>query len=234
MLPFADEIASQNPRCASVSSNVPAWPHLSTVEASWHTDQSLDQGLDGGCVGFAWVHDMRATPAPHPSLSERFAREHIYWRAQQRQDADSGVFPGARLVRFGTSVLSGAEVLREYRYFREFDVVQTIPELLNALRCSGPAVLECEWQAGLERVDDGRVSATGHPQGRHCVLLHEIRRCQGSGEVVVVFQNSRGPSWGLNGHAMLSVRDLAALLPKATVCVPGPRARVETNDACTR
>ncbi len=194
---------------------------------TWRVRTVLDQAMQGACVGFAWAHDLVARPAEVSGISARFARETIYWRAQQRDRYPGGSYPGASPIMGGTSVLAAAKVVRDLGYIREYRWATRLEELLAVLGYHGPVVLGCRWPRGMHAPDSRSfVAPTGSQMGSHCVLLTGVKVVRASGGALdpdrswFTFQNSWGTDWGDEGRGRILVSDLEPLLDGADMCVP--------------
>ncbi|MBT2451265.1 hypothetical protein J7F03_30190, partial [Streptomyces sp. ISL-43] len=80
--------------------------------AGWACSSWLDQGNEGACVGFAWSHELIATPVKVKKVDASFART-IYHEAQGLDD-----WPGEAYS--GTSVLAGAKAVAARGYMEEY------------------------------------------------------------------------------------------------------------------
>lgn len=191
----------------------------------WALDVVLDQGPDGACVGFGWTHELIAEPVPIAGLDHQFAKETVYWGAQRIDQWRGGEYPGGDPQYSGTSVLSGAKVLRSMGYIPEFRWAFGLEDTVLAVGHHGPAVLGIHWRADMGDTDaNGYIHASGDEQGGHCICMVgvEIVWKEGSAQAkwtdvdltqsYAVLHNSWGPSWGVNGEAKIILQDLGDLL----------------------
>lgn len=193
--PTLDWRSSHDPRSrnfsvralASPTSPAPT-PPLTEIRARRHglgpLPDPLDQGQEGACVGFAWTHELLASPYPAPrppattpDLATRFARA-LYTRAQRLDE-----WPGEEPTYSGTSVLAGARALRSLALITEYRWAFSVQELGLAISSLGPAVLGIPWYAPmysahfynsrrLPVVPHTPDPATGPPQGGHAILVY--------------------------------------------------------------
>jgi hypothetical protein len=182
-------------------------------------DPHLDQGSEGACVGFGWAHELACTPGVVKGVDNQFARERIYWAAQRRDQWDGGAYPGASPFMEGSSVLAGAQVVKdEIKLIGGYDWSLTLDELIMAVGYLGPAVMGTDWYSNMFSPDAaGFVHATGSIEGGHCWLARGVSlrklafRCR----------NSWGIDWGEGGDFWVSFDDIGKLLDaQGEACVP--------------
>lgn len=169
----------------------------------------LDQGSEGACVGFAFTHELISSPAVVKNLSEKFARESVYWEAQKVDEWPGGAYPQAVPFYEGTSVLAGAQVVKKLGYITEYRWAFGLDDLILAVGRKGPAVLGVNWYEGmLDTKSCGYVHVDGEIVGGHAIL------CKGVNVTnkYFVLHNSWGPSWGTNGDALISFDEMDRLL----------------------
>jgi hypothetical protein len=198
---------------------------------SLHHTLTQDKG-DGGCVGFAWTHELIARPREVPGLDATFAREQVYWQAQRIDQWPGGDYPEADPLMAGTSVLAGAKVLHALGYFDEYRWAQSVLEMVAVLGYLGPCVFGTRWYEGMHTPDqDHFMHPTGRRRNGHCLLANGVKVIKDEGGSVdfdrsfVRFQNSFGPSWGTNGQCYMTLTDIASLWEHAEVCVPFKRRK---------
>ena len=196
---------------------------------SWPLAVRLDQGREGACVGFGWAHELTARPKVAKSIDNTFARERIYWPAQQIDPWPGGSYPGASPRYEGTSVLAGAKVVQRAGYMAEYRWAFGIDDVLGALAHEGPVVLGTDWTEPMFRP---RPSGLLEPvrarvMGGHCwVARGLILKPRLAGEPrtlgpVVRATNSWGDDWGARGEFYIRVEDLEYLLnAQGEACVP--------------
>lgn len=190
---------------------------------------TLDQGFEGACVGFGWAHEAQASPVrvdwervravavnPDPDSVAR----RIY-RAAQMIDEWAGE------SYEGTSVLAGAKVMGQFGLVREYRWAFGIQDVVDTLLAKGPVVLGINWHSSMYDAPGGVVRVSGPVVGGHCILAIGYRVASPllNGEDGVLLQNSWGESWGDGGLALISVRDLDALLrARGEACVATRRS----------
>ncbi len=195
---------------------------------TWRVNGWLDQRNEGACVGFAWSHELIARPAEIPMTDQR-ARE-VYFRAQQIDQWAGGAYPGASPFYEGTSVLAGAKAVMELTTAKGKPVMESyrwifgLEDGVRVVGYRGPITLGINWKYGMFETDaDGYIHNTGAVVGGHAILWHAVKCVfSGSGKTFTdldlersyaVLHNSWGrTSWGVEGRAKISLRDLGALL----------------------
>jgi len=191
---------------------------------TWSCSKWLDQGTDGACVGFSMAHELIARPAVvTKGITERFAKENIYWEAQKIDPWDGGSYPGASPQYEGTSVLAGIKVLQGLGYVREYRWAFSLEDLVLAVGYCGPAVLGIPWYDGMFDVAPcGFVHVSGKVAGGHAILCNGVS----AKERTFTLHNSWGKSWGRNGEARISWDDLGRLLDEdGEAVIPTVRSR---------
>jgi hypothetical protein len=176
---------------------------------TWRCNQTLDQGPDGACVGFGVAHEMIARPAEVQGVTDRYAKEQIYWNAQRIDVWEGGSYPGAYPFYEGTSVLAGAKVARSLGWIDSYRWAFGINDLLLGVGYNGPAVIGINWYEGMFYPDAKNfIHPTGQVAGGHCVLVNAVNvRLQR-----LTIHNSWGGSWGKNGEVYISFTDMDRLL----------------------
>lgn len=223
------------------------YPRPYTYRAPHH----LDQGQEGACVEFAWVHEFLATPsAVDLAIGQEITSKHaIYWPAQRDDYWPGGSYPGASPFYEGTSVLAGAKRSVALGYITSYFWAFGIQEAIMAIGRRGPVVLGVDWFTGMFQPNaEGWIRATGTVAGGHAILAKGIRLVWLPGTLAVhkygpdwfkhldldksyvLLHNSWGPGWSvLGGDCKISVRDLDLLLQRnGEVCVPVGRKRTST------
>lgn len=198
----------------------------------WECNTWNDQGVEGACVGFGWGHELAATPEPVPA--DTALSRSIYRRAQQLD-----IWAGENYE--GTSVLGGAKAVKEVLnnvgepYIKEYRWAFGITDLMRALAYQGPVVLGLNWYTGMFDTNSaGWLSVSGSLAGGHCllaigvVIVPLLSRPVGVNlddvdldKSYILLHNSWGKSWGMNGQAKVSIRNMQRLLAEdGDACVP--------------
>lgn len=192
----------------------------------WTVGFWLDQGQEGACVGFGFAHELAATPVRVPHLSNRIAREKLYWEIQKRDQYPGGAYPGASPFSEGSSVLAGARYLKDLGAYGAYHWARTEPELAAYVSAIGPAVLGLRWLDGMYDPDaQGFLRPTGQVVGGHCILCVGIDIEGG----FYTLHNSWGKSWGDRGTAKVARADMAAFLAPGgggEACCPDDRKAI--------
>jgi hypothetical protein len=192
----------------------------------------LDQGQEGACVGFGTTNELLWNPVPVPKLDATFAREKIYWVAQEDDPWPGGSYPGASPRYEGTSVLYGVKAAADLGYYTEYRWATTEPEMALAVGHLGPAIIGVDWYEGMFQPDTkGFIHPTGDKAGGHCTLIIGVD-VQGG---YYTLHNSWGASWGDNGNCKVKRKDMAKLIAdNGEVCVitgrtlpPPPKTEAE-------
>ena len=200
-----------------------AFPIRSLVAAkpprsyTWSCGVTIDQGMEGSCVGHAWAHELAARPRVIPGVGHDFARR-VYFDAQRIDEWDGGAYPGAAPFYEGTSVLAGAKVVKALGAMDEYRWAFGLSDLILAVGYAGPAVLGINWYEGMFDPDpSGLVRVSGDVAGGHAIVANGVsvkRR-------LVRLHNSWGPGWGVGGHAFIGWDDLERLLhEQGEACIP--------------
>jgi hypothetical protein len=178
---------------------------------TWRCNTYLDQASEGACVGFGIAHELAARPAEVAGVTDKFAKEEIYWEAQKVDEWEGGSYPGARPKYEGTSVLAGVKVAREKGFFDSFYWGFSLNDLALGVGYRGPAVLGLPWMEGMfDTNPSGYIYATGEVIGGHCIL------CRGVNvrEKYFLLRNSWGRDWGVDGDCKIPFADMKKLLAK--------------------
>ena len=209
-------------------------PRLRPRSYTWRVskDTVLDQGPDGACVGFAVANELLARPSEvrfgGGAKAYRFAKQTIYWEAQKIDPWPGGSYPGADPFYEGTSILAGVKIAQRLGYFKEYRWTFNLHDLVIGLGYNGPAVLGVNWMTGMYYPDaKGFVRPEGQVAGGHAVLArgvklkfnrHNFDWWNRTWDDVdqdasyVLFRNSWGPGYGLNGDFKMTLPDLDVLL----------------------
>lgn len=173
----------------------------------------LDQGEEGACVGFGTTNELLWNPVPVPSLDGTFAREKIYWVAQEDDPWPGGAYPGAKPQYEGTAVLYGVKAAADLGYYTEYRWGKTETEMALGVSHLGPAIIGINWYNNMFTPDaKGLVHPTGGVAGGHCLLVIGVDAS------TYTLHNSWGASWGDNGNCKIKRSDMAKLLRDQGEC----------------
>lgn len=190
---------------------------------TWGSGPVTDQGREGACVGHGWTGELTAKPkavsVPNPT---QYAQE--LYHVVQHRDPWGGCSLGMRcdIERTnekydGTSVLSGAQELKDRGFLSEYRWAFSLDELVLAIGRQGPAVLGIPWYDSMYEAPGGIVTVTGRQVGGHCILARGVNVKTRT----VTLTNSWGVDWGRGGHARISFDDLSRLLREGgEACIP--------------
>jgi hypothetical protein len=189
---------------------------------AWRCDPRLDQGREGACVGFAWSHELAATPVSVKEVTDGSA-QNIYRSAQNIDE-----WPGNSYS--GTSVLAGAKVCQAMGYIDSYHWAFSIDDVMRAISSAGPVVFGIPWLDSMyEPRPDGLLDCSGAVVGGHAILGRGLRlnaRLRDVREPVVRLRNSWGRDWGVEGDGFIRVSDLERLLKDGgEACLPLGRHR---------
>jgi hypothetical protein len=181
----------------------------------------LDQGAEGHCVGFGCSHDLGGSPVRIPDLNDGFAHDVFYGARYIDRTEHGWNWPD------GASVLAGAKELRKRTFIEGFRWAFSIEDLRDAIITIGPAILGINWYDSMYETDPyGNVEVNGSIVGGHCIMVYGYNpawRIQGQPGKHEIFrwQNSWGPSYGVNGRGVIKAEDLARLLAEdGEACIP--------------
>lgn len=203
---------------------------------TWFVDEFLDQRAEGACVGFSFSHELAARPQEIHGINDNYARG-VYFDAQRVDPWSGGAYPGATPFYEGTSVLAGAQVLKDRGFYESYHWALTAVEVAQGIGYFGPAVLGCDWYTSMFNTDRyGFIYPYGRVEGGHAILIqgvHIVFKTRSSWfrprtwadvnyeKSYVILRNSWGPTWGTKGTAKLSLANLAGLLAQSgEVCFP--------------
>jgi len=159
---------------------------------------ALDQGQTGHCVGFGsadWGINL-----PIEDTFTNADGDKIYYACK--------VVDGEPLQEDGSCVRSAAKVLQSMGRLQTYAFAATTKEITYWLLHNGPVLVGTNWTNDMFTPDVNNViHATGASAGGHCYLLNGVPDCKH-----YHLQNSWSETWGINGGALISIKDFAKLL----------------------
>jgi hypothetical protein len=179
----------------------------------WKTTDNLplNQGTDGGSVGFGWAAMLEQVNAEEFPASARTATN-IQHMAHMDDVERSNILIGA-------SLLGAARYLKRSRYITGYRWGLDTNEIIDCLSVFGPILLGLQWFDSMYNPrPNGIVEVNGPSVGEHCVLADgylpaEDAMRMGLGPTELIrFVNSFGTGYGIAGRGYLRVMDLAFLL----------------------
>lgn len=173
-------------------------PQPAPLDVEWAVEHfQLDQGATGHCVGFGWAAWGDATP-----MIDDFddADGHnIYYEAKVIEGNPGG--EDGAYTRDGAKAMKNRGRLTTYAFANGKD------EILTWLRQKGPIVVGTDWTSDMFEPDaNGFVKPTGSVEGGHCYLLYGVL-----GDVLL-FKNSWGDGFGVDGSFKMKVDDFGTLM----------------------
>jgi hypothetical protein len=196
---------------------------LVPVTKVWEPYDPLDQGPDGTCIGHGFEGDGGATPVAVRPCNHDHALK--WFDAAALIDP----WPNTASRADGTSVLAGAKIGVQFKFFKEYRWCFSKSEVYAALQ-EGPVVVGTNWLSGMFTPDSqGRLHIEGSVEGGHCWLIYGLVLAgdinpltgQPAPEDIYLMQNSWGSGWGVGGRAWLTTSDFEKLrLNGGEVCVP--------------
>jgi hypothetical protein len=214
-----DERDERFPMSAIMDPDMPTRTHRYWWSSGWHGDQ----GNTPHCVAYSWLHWLADGPATSRTLTGRAAPPQPYDNPRrlycEMQENDEWIGDCKNHRYDGTSVRAGAKVLRAHGYVREFRWGWTLDDAVKALLTEGPIVAGTWWYRDMYFPDpDTGLIQIGRSRrmGGHAYVLNGVNAKRG----IIRLKNSWGRSWGRNGHAFISFKDMERLiLEDGEVCL---------------
>ena len=186
----------------------------------WPSGWWGDQGQTPHCVAYSWLHkvaDGPRTTRRTPSVDTTPAQDPVaLYCAAQRLDpwtgnCDDPQYDGTS-VRAGAKALHHAGMIDGYRWAWDIDTVT------RAVLEVGPVVVGTTWTVGMFTPDEhGQIRPEGSSGGGHAYIVNGVNLSRG----LFRLKNSWGRRWGRDGHAWISIDDLADLLAdRGEACLP--------------
>lgn len=181
---------------AQAVGDIPPTP-IPVTDKTWESKIQLDQGNTGHCVGFgcaAWgiadpVEDTYSDDDGHA----------IYYEAK--------VIEGDPKGEDGAYTRDGAKAMVARKRMSVYAFIDTQADILNWIRTQGPIIVGTDWTDDMFYPDNqGYVVPSGNVAGGHCYLLIGV---EGDS---LVFKNSWGKSFGLDGYFKMKTSDFMDLM----------------------
>jgi hypothetical protein len=186
----------------------------------WSLNLWLDQGREGACTGFSRAHNLASSPKVVKGVDQDLAYK-LYQMAKKLDQ-----WPGEGYE--GSSVLGAVKAAQELELVESFYWSFHLEDFLHGMTYGGPATVGCNWHRGMADPDaNGYIHPTGEIDGGHAILvLGQELVFGGDGphgihmdKSYVVWHNSWGKSWGVQGRAKMTMREFDALTKAdAEVC----------------
>lgn len=168
-------------------------------------EAALDQLDFGTCVGNGFAQWGNCQPVDD-HYDEAVARA-IYLEATCLDGyCDDPDAPGGGQI--GATVRSGVKAMVNRKRIGSYAFASSIDEVVTFLRTKGSVVFGTNWTADMFTPSStGYVRPTGAVEGGHCFLARGYL----AAEAAILFRNSWGPGWGLNGDFKMKVTDAKTL-----------------------
>lgn len=182
------------------------------------SDEVLDQGQTGHCVGFGFAQFGNTEPVDDNwSNSDGHA---LYYEAK--------VIDGEPKAEDGSSVHSGVKALKNRGRVGTYAWASTVDEIKAWVLSKGPVIVGTDWYNDQFKPDaDGFVTPTGGIAGGHCYLIIGWDDSNN-----ITFLNSWGSSWGKGGRFHMTADNFGHLINsdfEACAVVELPSASIETS-----
>lgn len=174
----------------------------------------LDQGREGRCVIFGWGAELAATPYRY-QVNDQWCNQK--WPLVQAEDRKMG-----NHWNDGASVLAGAKVMKNEGALRYYAWGFGINDVLQTLMRKGPVILGINWYESMYHTSDkGLVTVSGRLVGGHCIMANGYMPKHSEFGEVVIWTNSWGSDYGINGRGYIPVESLDRLLREdGEACIP--------------
>lgn len=170
----------------------------------------FDQGATSSCTGNAAAGAMNTAPLYTPGrriLTEQDAL--TVYELATTLDSIPGSYPPDDT---GSSGLAVAKALQQKGLISGYRHAFSLAEALQALQ-AGPVIAGIDWYQGFDSPNPaGVVEIAGEVRGGHEIEILGYERAAVPLDALVVFENSWGVGYGVNGRGKMSVRTLGVLL----------------------
>lgn len=174
----------------------------------------LDQGREGACVAFGWSGELAATPQRH--IVDDASALRLYERVRAQDRAMGNNFSA------GATVLAGAKACKADGTITAYHWAFGLNDVIAALVSKGPVILGINWYESMYETEaGGLVRVGGQLVGGHCIMANGFWPNHPQHGDVVVWTNSWGKDYGINGTGFIRTADLELLLhEQGEACVP--------------
>lgn len=165
-----------------------------------------NQGSATHCVAYSWMHWVEDGPVVQDGIANRakplFTPGDFYHECQIRDPWPGTNYPG-------TSVRTGAKVLKELGIVNEYRWANNSEEMAQTILNLGPMVVGTKWFADMATPKpNGFIRTTGSNLGGHAYLLNGVD----TNKRLFRIKNSWGREWGRDGYAFIGFDDFDKLL----------------------
>lgn len=200
-LPHFDEQSRQYPIRSLIPRNVTRAKRIWTMPPNF----PLDQGSEGACVGFGWSGELSSTPVRIATSNASALSLYQKARAQDRAMGNNW--------SEGASVLAGAKACVKDGTVKSYRWAFGIDDVIDSLVTKGPVVLGINWYDSMyETTSEGLVTIDGPIVGGHCIITNGYWPAHPKFGDCILWTNSWGKSYGINGQGFIRVDDLNTLL----------------------
>lgn len=165
----------------------------------WTDAEQLDQGQTGHCVGFGWAQWGNTLP-----VDDHFTNDDghaIYYECK--------VIDGEPGAEDGSDVSSGAKAMKNRKRIDAYVFATSMTDIQTWVSTRGPVVVGTNWYNDMFNPDaEGLVNPTGGVAGGHCYILVGYDAASDT----LLFQNSWGKDWGVNGYFKMTGTHFAQLM----------------------